>query len=32
MPGIRITVYTIGFSKKDTETFFGKLEDAGATC
>lgn len=27
-----ITIYTIGFSKKDAETFFGKLEEAGIRC
>lgn len=29
MPGDEITIYTIGFSKKSAETFFGKLEEAG---
>ncbi len=24
-----ITIYTIGFSKKDAQTFFGKLQEAG---
>ena len=27
-----ITIHTIGFSKKDAETFFGKLEEAGVHC
>jgi uncharacterized protein (DUF488 family) len=29
MPGDEVTIYTIGFSKKSAETFFGKLEEAG---
>jgi uncharacterized protein (DUF488 family) len=29
MPGKTITVYTIGFAKKDAATFFGMLEEAG---
>ena len=29
MPDDEITIYTIGFSKKSAETFFGKLEEAG---
>ena len=32
MPGEEITIYTIGYSKKDAETFFGKLEEAGIPC
>ena len=32
MPSDRTTIYTIGFSKKDAETFFGKIEEAGVRC
>ena len=32
MPSDVITIHTIGFSKKDAETFFGKLDEAGVRC